>query len=69
MYLPVLEGQEINDPWQVPNWNELSQDAKDYIIKFRRNLGKKAFNNLGETKKIAAVNPEANNDTSDEAED
>jgi hypothetical protein len=65
----VLEGQEINDPWQVPNWNELSQDAKDCIIKFRRNLGKKAFNNLSETKKIAAVNPEANDDTSDEDQD
>jgi len=34
---------------------------------FDKNLGKKAFNNLGET--IAAVNPEANDNTSDEAED
>ena len=31
VYLPVLEGQEITDPWQVPIWGELGQDAKDYI--------------------------------------
>ena len=64
--LPVLEGQKITDPWQIPNWNKLNRDAKNYIIKFRRNLGKKTFHNLDGKKKIAAVKLEDKEDTTKE---
>ena len=62
VYLPVLEGQEITDPWQVPIWGEMPR-----IISTKSR--QEGFTNLGETKKITAVNPEANDNTSDEAED